>query len=76
MGGIQEGQASKHRGAGPGRGTGGVSDVPMDTVDGGAMGESSIASEVRTRGRVPGYIPNSALSGRLMTHHADRSISE
>lgn len=41
-----------------------------------AMGESSVASEVRTGGRVPGYTPNSALSGSLMTHHADQSISE
>lgn len=40
------------------------------------MGESSVASEVRTGGRVPGYTPNSALSGSLMTHHADQSISE
>lgn len=41
-----------------------------------AMGESSLASKVRTGGKVPGYIPNSALSRRLMTHCGDGSISE
>ena len=41
-----------------------------------AMGESSVASKVRTRSEVPGYIPNSALSGHLMTCCTDRSINE